>query len=248
MEWWKEGEFFDREYISDFSPLMADSITKKQVDFIVSVLPPGSDILDLAGGHGRHTIELATRGFNCTLLDINRKFLAIARELAVKKGVSVRFVHQDMREMNFYENFDAVISMATSFGYFSAEEDHFKVIDAVFKALKKGGKFLLDLDNRERVIRFFKKYEWFKTGEAFVLREAHIDLMKSRLEEKIIRLYLERGIHKEHVISIRLFTLSEICQMLSEVGFKLNQVFGDYDLSVPYTIESPRMIILCQKT
>jgi len=250
MNWWEESYgFFDRDYLDNFEPLVDEESTKMQVEFIIKALeiPPGSKILDLAGGMGRHSIELALKGFQCVLLDINTAFLNKARELAKQKDVNIEIINRDMREIDYCESFDGVISMSTSFGYFSNDEDHFRVINSVFKSLRRGGKFLLDLDNRERIIKFFKKYEWFKVKDTFVLRNAELDLYENRIKENIVRICLDKRNVKEHFITIRMFTLNEIKTMVERGGFNIIQVFGNYDFS-NYNMESYRMILLSQKS
>lgn len=73
--WYKE--FFDNHYLESYKELLNHFDPEKEVDFLLYALdlPKGSRILDLCGGHGRHSIPLAERGFEVTLLDLNREFL-----------------------------------------------------------------------------------------------------------------------------------------------------------------------------
>ena len=83
-------------------------------------LPPEGRILDLACGYGRIAVPLARRGFQVTGLDLSKPLLAIARERAAQAGVTVEWRRADMRDIpsEWSGQFDAVISIWNSFGYF----------------------------------------------------------------------------------------------------------------------------------
>ena len=88
--------------------------TGRQVDFIIRKLGlrGGERVLDLACGFGRHSLELARRGFAVTGVDITPSYIRFAEEVAQKEGLNARFFCQDIREANFEQTFDAVLNMA----------------------------------------------------------------------------------------------------------------------------------------
>ena len=75
-------------------------------------------MLDLACGHGRHSVELARHGCAVTGVDLSEPSLALAAARAAEAGVEVRLERADMRRIAFDAEFDAVINMFTAFGYF----------------------------------------------------------------------------------------------------------------------------------
>jgi 2-polyprenyl-3-methyl-5-hydroxy-6-metoxy-1,4-benzoquinol methylase len=89
--------------------------TSGEVDFVVDALglAPASRVLDVACGHGRHSLELARRGYAVVGVDLSEPSLSIARQDAASRGLDVRFVRSDMRDMTFLEEFDAAINMFT---------------------------------------------------------------------------------------------------------------------------------------
>ena len=112
-------------------------------------LPPGSTLLDLACGRGRHAYFFAEAGMEVTGIDISEASIAEAR-IAVPKA---RFAVHDMRHHFRPGSFDAVCCLFTSLGYFEDLEDDRAVFRAVWAALRPGGVFVLDFMNTELVLR-----------------------------------------------------------------------------------------------
>lgn len=100
---------------------------------------PGANILDLACGTGRYAIPLARRGFQVTALDLTPAYLQEGQKKAEAENLSIRWVQGDMRDIPFQDEFDAVINIFTSFGFFEEEGDHWKTLKGVVRALKPGG-------------------------------------------------------------------------------------------------------------
>ncbi|PIP12983.1 MAG: cyclopropane-fatty-acyl-phospholipid synthase, partial [bacterium (Candidatus Stahlbacteria) CG23_combo_of_CG06-09_8_20_14_all_40_9] len=114
MEWWKK--FFDEPYGKAILESFEERASE-EVNFIEDVLslPKNAKILDLCCGLGRHSIELAKRGYKVTGVDVTSQYLKTARAKAKEKGVKIDFIEGEMRNISFYEEFDAAINMFTSF-------------------------------------------------------------------------------------------------------------------------------------
>ena len=84
--------------------------TVSEVDTLVDVLDlvPGDRVLDVGCGPGRHSHELARRGYEVVGLDTSETFVALARRDAPRGAT---FVHGDARTMSFDSEFDAAISL-----------------------------------------------------------------------------------------------------------------------------------------
>jgi 2-polyprenyl-3-methyl-5-hydroxy-6-metoxy-1,4-benzoquinol methylase len=149
--------------------------TEQEINFITKVLklPDQASILDLYCGYGRHAIELAKLGFQVTGIDATADFLNIARQKAKEAKINLSFVQLDMRELDYHEKFDAVINMFAAFGYFSDEENT-QVLERVAKALHPGGLFLIDLLNREWMIRNNLNRYWRHPNGEYVLSYTYL--------------------------------------------------------------------------
>lgn len=124
--------------------------TKRQTDFVIEKLHlnGGEKILDLACGFGRHSLELARRGFSVTGVDITPAYIRFAKEKSQEEGLSVNFLCCDIRELRFDQNFDVVLNMAdVAIGYLENDAENQKIFTSVSKALKHGGKHFMDIMN-----------------------------------------------------------------------------------------------------
>jgi len=245
-QWYRE--FFDDLYLRVYQPLEAPEKVRREVDFIVKALnlPAGAKVLDLCCGQGRHSLELARRGFQVVGVDLSEALLYAARKRAESEGLSVTFLQCDMREIDFKDEFDAVINMFTSFGYLESEAEDEKVLGKVAQALKSGGKFLLDVVNRDRLVRDFQGREWHAADEGWlVLEERTFDHLSGRMETRWICVARD-GVRYERLSSVRLYTASELRTMLERAGLEVTNLFGDYDGS-PYSWDSQRLIIVACK-
>ena len=118
--WWKT--LFDEIYLlTDARSVCDDDITCREVDLICRLLPikPDHNVLDLCGGHGRHSFELCSRGFsNCTLVDFSTHLIDVARKRAEQEGHSINLVQSDARQTRLNpQSFDHVCIMGNSLGY-----------------------------------------------------------------------------------------------------------------------------------
>jgi SAM-dependent methyltransferase len=245
-QWYRE--FFDDLYLRVYQPLEAPEQVRREVDFIVKALdlPAGAKVLDLCCGQGRHSLELARRGFQVVGVDLSEALLYAARKRAESEGLSVIFLLCDMREIDFSNEFDAVINMFTSFGYLESEAEDEKVLAKVAQALKSGGKFLLDVVNRDRLVRDFQAREWHAADEGWlVLEERTFDHLSGRMETRWVCVARD-GVRYERLSSVRLYTASELRTMLERAGLKVTNLFGDYDGS-PYSWDSQRLIVVSCK-
>jgi ubiquinone/menaquinone biosynthesis C-methylase UbiE len=97
-------------------------------------LKPGSRVLDVACGTGRHSVLLARRGAFVVGVDKTAAYLDEARKNA--RGLSnCLFARGDMRRLPFDGEFDAAINLWTSFGYFDKPSDDLKALKAVERSL-----------------------------------------------------------------------------------------------------------------
>lgn len=165
MPWWEE--FFDEHYFDLYEPYLTPERTAREVEGVIQILalPLGAKVLDLCCGHGRHTIPLAKAGYQVTGLDLSEVFLKRARQDAAAADVAVTWVRRDMRDIPFQNEFDAIVNLFTAFGYFDDKAENQKVLEAVARALKPGGRFLIDVINRDYLAKVFLPRDWEQLGE-----------------------------------------------------------------------------------
>jgi ubiquinone/menaquinone biosynthesis C-methylase UbiE len=246
MKNWYEQTF--EEIGEDFEIIFAGQMprTGAQVEFAIQALrlAPGARVLDIACGVGRHSIELARRGYQVTGLDLSPTLLNIAAERAGRAGVQVNWVRADMREIPFAQEFDAAFNIFSSWGYLESEAEDAKVLAAVARALKPGGAFLLETAHRDRLIRHFQPHTWHEGIGVVVLEESILDLLTGRLLSTHTAIY-DDGRQRRWQINTRLYTAAELRRMLESAGFSISQSFGGYDGAL-LTLDSPRLILVAE--
>ena len=251
---WYEELFESGDYTrfwlgGEDAPRVPAERTQREIDFAVGALglQPGEHVLDLCCGYGRHSIELARRGYRVIGVDLSSTQLEIARRAATEAGIDVEWIQADMREIpaRLTGQIDVVISMFTAFGYFEDETENQRVLNGVARVLQPRGRFLLDFINREGVMRRFQVKDWEEIDGAFVLRERRFDLATSTNHEAITIVEADGSRHYSRV-SVRQYTLAELIVMVSRAGLAFRQVWGDFDGS-DYPLDSRRMIVLAEK-
>lgn len=221
---------------------------RQDVNFIKKVLnlPKNSKILDLCCGHGRHSILLAKK-YNITSLDINDEALKILKHEAKIRKLSIRIVKGDMRRIPFRNEFDAAINIFTSFGYFSDDKQNLKVLSEIRKSLKKGGKLILDLRNRQAAIKSISSSKaWMRWGNNYILQENKFNKNKQQEEVRFLIINPKGKMTKTGFL-VKSYTLSKIKKMLQKTGFKILKTYGSTANFSPFTVKSSRLIILAEK-
>lgn len=220
--------------------------TDQEVGFIVDCLqlPAGAALLDLYCGYGRHAIELAKLGYRVTGMDATEAFLAIARQKAAEEGVDVAFRQGDMRELDYAGEFAAVINMFAAFGYFSDEENA-AVLRLVATALQPGGRFLIDLLNRDWLVSNNLNRYWRHPSGEYVL-SYKVELRQGVATMKRVLLNQVTGAKTQYEFVLRAYSLAEMTALLARSGLGVTATYGGFD-GAPYGAESPRMIMLAEK-
>jgi len=158
----------------------------------------------------------------------------------------------DMREIGFSDQFDAIINVSTSFGYFLNESDNTRSLHSTANALGNDGRFLLDLENVYYLAHMSSLYGTAPTYQPVNrfrgwLEETTFFDPVSHIVKMRLRLWRKGRVVKDMRARYRVYSLPEIRSMLESCGFHIYSIYGDFGLQ-PYNVDSPRMIILCEKS
>ena len=218
----------------------------KEVEDIVSLvgISAGSSVLDLCCGVGRHSLELSRRGFHVTGVDRTPAYLERARQVADEEGLDTEFVQDDMRTFCRSEAFDAVVNLFTSFGYFEDPVDDRRVLANVYRSLKRGGVFLLDLMGKEVLARVFRERIWREEQGIIILEEPRISRNWGWIENRWI--LIRDGEKQEFNISLRIYSAVEISALLRDCGFAAVDAHGDVK-GAPYDHRAERLVVVARK-
>jgi D-alanine-D-alanine ligase len=222
-DWWKR--IFDSLYLKTDADVVCDEkITKEEVDLFLDILKPDKEsrILDLCCGQGRHSLEMARRGFvNVEGLDRSRYLIRKAKAKAKEENLPVRFREGDARNLPYpSDTFDFVMIVGNSFGYFDNPNDDVRILREVFRVLKPYGKVLLDLADGDYLSKNYQKMSWeWIDKKRLVCRERELSSDKTRLISREIIIHVEKGVIADRFYAERLYTRELIRKVLEEVGF-----------------------------
>jgi SAM-dependent methyltransferase len=218
----------------------------KEIDYLIDLLelPSEADVLDLCCGPGRHSIDLARRGYKVTGVDRTEQYLTVARDKAAWEGLKIEFVQKDMRQFSRPEAFDVTFSMFTSFGYFDDSGDDRIVVENVFSSLKPGGKWVIDVIGKEVLARIFQARDWDEIDDAIILEERTPNADWSIIKMRWI--LIKNGQMEEFILNLRLYSAQELSTLLKSVGFSRVNVYGDLK-GAPYDHKAKRLIVVGQK-
>ena len=222
-------------FLADFSPAQ----TEVEAEFIARHLPLPAyrSVLDLCCGMGRHAVPLAERGYEVTGVDLSTEALAAARESAPQ---SVTLLQGDMRDLSFLRGeFDAVLSLWQSFGYFG-EDTNASILRQISDKLRRDGRFILDIYHRG----FFEAHQ----GERRFERNGLTIVESKRMVGNRLTVTLNYGpAVPPDVFDWQLYTPEEIEALAAEVGFRLVASCTGFEEHQPATSTSPRMQLVFEK-
>jgi len=231
---------FDEVYRLEHAAHFTPERTGREVDALITALElrPSERVLDLGCGWGRHLAGLRRRGFTALVgVDAQGAFLEPLEGVVLLK--------RDAADLGFADEFDAVYC---AFNALFADADAApQVLKAVSKALKPGGRFLLDTTNRERLAQVQEpSRSWRGGGELpWLLEESCFDLATGA--QHIAQRRISPDGHTETRTLTRYhYTLAEFTGLVNAAGLTLTDVYGDWQLG-PYTAQSPRMMVVSRK-
>lgn len=209
------GPFLDVHLSMEASP--------DEVTFLERALDVGSGdrILDVPCGKGRHALRLAARGYRVTGVDFQPDAIARGTREAEERGLEVDLRVGDMRALAVGDGFDAAFCFWGSFGYFDGAGDR-AFVDGVHRALRDGGRFLVDLHVAETLFPVYEPRSWHWWGEgdarSRVFEERRWDPDTGRVEVEWT--FQRGGVEKSARSSIRIYTYRELAELLRDAGFR----------------------------
>ena len=204
--------------------------------------PANAKMMDMACGRGRHSIQLASKGFDVSGIDLSEVSILEAKKY---ENDHLHFFVHDMRLPFWINYFNYAFNFFTSFGYFNTRRENDNAIRTISQSLKPGGVFVIDYINvhyaenhlvhkSEKKIDDVNYYitKWFDEEHFY----KKIIVEDEALEAPIM--------HQEKVAK---FTLGDFTEMFSYQGLEIKEVFGGYNFEEYHLVNSPRVIIIAEK-
>jgi len=218
-----------------------------EVEHLIKLLNvgPGATFLDLPCGPGRHSIELAKRGFGVVACDRTRSYVEKARTRATQEGINVDWQVGDMREFIPPRPVDVVINLYTSFGYFRDLEDDRRAARRFFEALRPGGRLVIETMGKEMLGPIFRERAWQEMPNgSLLLHERKFTDHFSWIQERWIAI---RGVEREErTFEHRLYSARELVDLLSSVGFVEISSYGSLG-GGDYGYQAKQLVVVARR-
>lgn len=240
----------DDDFWVDMAPFMFHEARMEeavvQVEQLISLLQlaPGSMVLDCPCGPGRHTLELARRGYRVTGVDRTVAYLNEARQRAEAENLALELLQGDMRQFSRPETFDAVLSLFTSFGYFEDPAENLGVLENYYQSLNADGVLLLEMSGKEILARSYQERDWQEREGTFLLEERKLANSWSQMRSRW--LLVKDGTVKEKRFSHWIYSAAELRELLTASGFDRIDFFGDLE-GTAYDHEARRLVAVAHK-
>jgi 2-polyprenyl-3-methyl-5-hydroxy-6-metoxy-1,4-benzoquinol methylase len=210
-------------------------------------------ILDVGCGTGRHSIELAKRGYDVTGIDLSETQLAKAKQKAERDNLKINFQHQDARNLTFTGEFDVAIMLCEGgFPLMETDEMNYGILKSVTKSLKGRCKFIFTtLNGLFPLFHSIEKFMASASGEGnAVFRSNTFDLMTFR-DYNIMEFEDDLGNRKTLECNERYYVPSEITWLLKSLGYVKIDIYGAklgaFSRSDKLSAEDFEMLVIAEK-
>ncbi len=243
-DWWQG--FFSGVFVDLWLQVMTEEQTRSEADFIQKVLqlPPRAQVLDVPCGGGRHSLELAARGYQVTGVDLSADFLKAARAQAAERQLAVAWEQREMCDLPWHGEFDGAFCFGNSFGYLD-DAGNAGFLKAVARALKPKARFVMDTGTvAESLFPTFLERRWFPVGDILFLSNGRYDHVRSRLDTEYT--FIRDGKPDTRSASTRVYSYRELCRLLEDAGFGDCEGYSSLNQE-PFRFGSQRLLLVATK-
>jgi len=220
------SNFFQGLYKEIWRKEIPNGLTEAEVDFIeeIAKLKKGSTVLDLMCGYGRHTLELARRGYGVTAIDNSEEYITEIENFATDEKLSIITLQGDISSIKFPGIYDAVINMGNSFSFFNAETIQ-TLLQNIYSCLNSNGTFIINSWMiGEIAIKNFQERSWHYIGDYKFFSESQFLFHPTRIESNHTILTATGEMETLKGIDY-IFSFAELEMMLNTAGFKMDEVY-----------------------
>lgn len=220
--------------------------TQQEVDFLIDTLTikPGDHILDVPCGFGRHTLELAKRGFTMTGIDISADYIQKLNEQVEAEHLPVQVIQGDILTTKLERFFDGAYCLGNSFGYV----DYAGItafVKNVSDALTPGARFVINSGMvAESILPNFPKTGHYVLGDLIMnIRNAYV-VGESYMATELT--YTKGDRSETYSFKHHVYTLSEIKRLLARYGLRTIAVYNSTE-KLDYQLGDQQMYLVAEK-
>jgi cyclopropane fatty-acyl-phospholipid synthase-like methyltransferase len=243
-EWYEN--FFSGLNCEMWEKAVTPEWTTREANFLIATLnvKPGATLLDIPCGNGRHTVELAKRGFRLTGLDISAEYVQKLNQQVETEQLPVEVIHGNILTTEIAHTFDGAYCMGNSFGYVNSEGMNV-FVKKIAAALKPGARFVVNSGLvAESILPNFPKTNRYVLGDltmdinnSYVIDESY---MATQLT------YTKAARTEVHNFKHYVYTLSEIKRWMERYGMRTIAVYNSTEME-PYKLGDQQMYLVAEK-
>lgn len=246
-DWWNNN-FFDAGMSKILFGAGKEKLSIDEAKWIIKItgITPPAKILDVGCGIGRHSVVFAKFGFDVLGIDISKEYLRKAAQLARQEKVNLTLKNMPMHTLSFKEEFDLVVNLFTSFGYYSPRSRNTTIFKKMVRALKYSGIMVFDTTYREFIENNFKSKDWrIVDRNTFVLEESFYSCKEKQIY--VDRIYIHKGNVKHYRFKLHLFSAKELKELFRNNGLKIIGCYSSLS-GMPFKKDSPHIVIVAKKS
>ena len=229
-------------------PLLTAERTRQEIDFLADslALAPAARVLDLGCGFGRHSIELAQRGYRALGIDPAAAMIDAAQKRAHEAGVDVAFQQVAAEDFTPADPFDAAICLFTTLGQVApaSHQDNRGLLATAAKSLTTGGRFALELPQKQAALAALKPSDRFGDAVNYTDVQRSYEAQTGIVTEQF-HLVSPTGSQTYH-LRYRLFSRRDVTGLLTAAGLRILNSYDGYSCA-DLTDDSPLMLFVCAR-
>ena len=241
------------DFFSDGSPFLRHPLltaerTRQEIDFLVDALPldPGARVLDVGCGFGRHSVELARRRYRVLGIDPAAAMIRAARAMRKRPASLSTSSKSPQKAISPPNPFDAALCLFTTLGQVppASDDDNRDLLTTVFDSLKEGGRFALELPQKQPALDALKPSDRFGSDTSYAQVDRSYDAGTGIVTEQF-HIVSPDGSQDFH-LRYRLFTRQDVTGLLAAAGLQILKSHDGYNRA-DLTADSPAMLFICAK-
>lgn len=233
--------------------LMKDVDYNRWVDYIEEIyckegLNPKT-VLELACGTGNITNRLAKRRYNIVGVDISSEMLTFAKSKAHDMGIEVKYLNQDMRELDYNKKLDSILCLCDGFNYILEDDDLLSVFKRVHSLLKEDGLFIFDISSYYKLSEILGNNIYAENFEdVSYIWENYFDEKTSMCELDLTIFKRKKELFERHQECHyqRAYKVEEILSVLNKIGFKNIRMYKAFTFE-NFEINDDRVNFICKR-
>jgi SAM-dependent methyltransferase len=246
MAWYHS--FFEGLPQTAWKESQTEEYTEWEVDFLADVLEltPGSKVLDVMAGYGRHALPLAERGYALTAVDISEEYCREMQQAVQAQNTPLAVIQGDFAEVLLPEEFyAAAYCLGNSFSFFPRELMQ-QFLQKIANHLPPGGHFVAHTQLlAESVFPNFQERSWMPVGNDITyLAQNEFDVAKGVIHAELTYILGKKRVTRS--VEQYVFTLAELSAMMQEAGLTVTDTFGSLD-GEPFALGDEQAYLLAVK-